>query len=187
MRSIIGKSIPNVERTRRMLPGIRTRFRAAVLAAGATALFGGTAWAQDAVKGKFGAWELHCQTPAGSKTEQCAITQTLLSEDKGNANLAAVIARPPEIDATVLRVIAPLSVYLLNGVSLKIDQTDIGRAPFFRCSPGGCIADMPLDEKLLNQLKTGKIATLVIYLDPSEGLRHLVKLEGLKQGLEKLQ
>lgn len=158
----------------------------------ATALLAGllislpVSFAEDKARPRFGAWELQCETPTGSKSEQCALTQTIRSEDKGSTSLGLVVVRPPEVNATVLPVIAPLSVYLINGVSLKIDQTDIGRVPFFRCTPGGCIADMPLDDKLLDQLNTGKIATLVIYVDPAEGLRHLAKLEGFKQGLQKL-
>ena len=85
-----------------------------------------------------------------------------------------------------MRIVAPPGVFLINGAGLKIDQTDIGRVPFFRCSPAGCIADAPLDDKLLDQLSNGKIATVVIYLEPGEGLRHLVRLEGLKEGLGKL-
>jgi invasion protein IalB len=138
-------------------------------------------------KVKFGAWELHCETLAGATSEHCALIQVVTSEDKANANLAVIIEKPPELNTTVLRVLAPLSVYLLNGVSMKIDQTDIGRAAFFRCAPAGCIAEIPVDEKLIQQLKGGKIATLVIYLDPTEGLRHLFRLEGFKEGYEKIR
>jgi invasion protein IalB len=148
---------------------------------------GGPAVAEEKAKDRFGAWELRCDTPAGAKAERCALSQAVRSEEKANANLGVIIAKPPELNTTVLRVVAPVSVYLLNGVSLKIDQADIGRAPFFRCSPGGCLADIPIDAKLLEQLKGGKIATLVIYLEPYEGLRHQVKLEGFKEGYEKLK
>lgn len=146
-----------------------------------------TTSAEDKAKARFGAWELHCEPPAGAKTERCALVQTVRSEDKANANLGVIIARPPEMKTAVLRIVAPLNVYLLNGVSLKIDQNDIGRAAFFRCSTGGCLSDIPIDDKLLQQLKSGRIATLVIYQEPYEGLRHLVQLEGFKEGYEKLQ
>ncbi len=147
----------------------------------------GFAEAEEKAKVRFGAWEMQCQPPAGETPERCALTQTVKAEDKGASNLAVVVARPPELKTPVLRVVAPLSVYLMNGVSLKIDQADIGRAPFFRCSPGGCLSDIPIDDKLLEQLKAGKIATLVIYLEPTEGLRHQVRLEGFKEGYEKLR
>jgi invasion protein IalB len=146
-----------------------------------------SAIAEERTKGKFGAWELLCETPPGATSEQCALTQAVRSEERANVSLGVIITKPHELNVTVLRIVAPLSVYLINGVSLKIDQTDIGRAPFFRCSPNGCLSDTPVNEKLLDTLKEGKILTVVIYLEPSEGLRHQVKLEGFKEGYEKLQ
>ncbi len=143
--------------------------------------------AEGKAKVKFGAWEMMCQPQVGTTPERCALTQTVKEEDKGASNLGVMIQKPPELTTPVLRIVAPLSVYLLNGASLKIDQSDIGHGAFFRCSPAGCLADMPIDDNLLQQLRNGKIATVVIYLDPSEGLRHLVRLEGFKEGYEKLQ
>jgi invasion protein IalB len=160
------------------------------LTVGALSALSLSSFAAAVVKAKatFGAWEMLCQPPVGeTATERCALTQTVKEEDKGASNLGVMIEKRPELNAPVLRVVAPIGVYLINGVSLKIDQTDIGRAAFFRCSPAGCIADIPIDDKLLEQLKGGKIATLVIYLDPAEGLRHLVRLEGFKDGYAKLR
>ena len=146
------------------------------------------AGAAEKAKVRFGGWEMLCQRPVGeTATERCALIQIVRSEDKSTSNLGLIIEKPPELNATTLRVVAPLSVYLLNGVSLKIDQTDIGRAAFVRCAPAGCLADIPIDGKLLEQLKGGKIATLVIYLEPDEGLRHLFRLEGFKEGYEKIR
>lgn len=142
--------------------------------------------AEEALKGKVGAWEIRCQSSQGAQAEQCGLTQTVRSEDKAGVNLAVIVVQAPGARTAVMRVIAPLAVYLVNGVSVKIDQTDIGKLPFFRCSPAGCITEAPLDEKLLDQMRNGKIATLVIYLEPTEGLRHQVRLEGLKEALEKL-
>ena len=54
--------------------------------------------------------------------------------------------RPKGAKVGIMRVIAPLSVFLLNGVGLKIDQTDIGRNAFFRCFPSGCLSDAAIDD-----------------------------------------
>lgn len=140
---------------------------------------------EEVLKGKFGSWEIRCQSTAG-QAEQCGLTQTVRSEDKAGVNLAVIILKPPGARGAVMRIIAPLAVYLVNGVGVKIDQTDIGKLPFFRCSPAGCVTDAPLDEKLLDQMRNGKILSLVIYIQPEEGLRHLARLEGLKEALEKL-
>ncbi|AZG78799.1 invasion associated locus B family protein (plasmid) [Methylocystis rosea] len=108
---------------------------------------------QEAGKTKFGAWELHCETPAGERSEQCVLTQMVRAEDAANVNLRVMILKPRELKGGVLRIVAPMNVFLPNGVSLKIDQTDIGRVGFVRCAPSGCIADAPIEDKLLDQLE----------------------------------
>jgi invasion protein IalB len=143
--------------------------------------------AAPAVPEKFGAWEVRCETPQGERTEQCVLTQQVRAEERGNASLGVILLHQKGAKQGILRIVAPLNVFLLNGVSLKVDQTDVGQAPFFRCFPTGCLADSLLDDRLMTQLSTGKIATLVIYLTPFEGLRHQVKLEGIRQGYERLR
>ena len=56
-----------------------------------------------------------------------------------------------------LRVVAPLGVLLPSGLGLKIDQTDIGRAGFVRCLTTGCVAEVVMDDKLLDELRAGKV------------------------------
>ena len=145
------------------------------------------AQAQNGVKEKFGAWDYRCETVPGEQGQQCLLAQTVQAEDRANSSLGVVILRPKGAKDGIFRVVAPLSVFLINGVSLKIDQVDIGRNAFFRCFPTGCLSDATLDEKLIEQLIKGKVATLVIYLSPFEGNRHLVKLTGLREGYDKLR
>ena len=141
---------------------------------------------QGAIKEKFGAWSYRCDKQPGETIEQCALTQQINAEDRGNSTIGVIIMRPKGSKVGIFRVIAPLNVFLLNGVGLKIDQTDIGRNAFFRCFPSGCLADAAIDDKLLEQLTKGKIATLVTYITPYDGLRHQVKLEGLSEGYDRL-
>jgi invasion protein IalB len=86
-----------------------------------------------------------------------------------------------------LQVIAPIDVLLSNGVDLKIDQNESVHFNFTRCAPAGCRAELVVDEKLLAQLNSGKIADIVIYKPHSAGLRHLVLLNGFKDGYDKLR
>lgn len=141
---------------------------------------------QGSIKEKFGAWSYRCDKQPGETTEQCALTQQVNAEDRGNSTIGVIIMRPQGAKVGIFRVIAPLNVFLINGVSLKIDQTDIGRNAFFRCFPSGCLSDAAIDDKLLDQLARGKIATIVTYITPYDGLRHQVKLEGLREGYDKL-
>jgi invasion protein IalB len=146
-----------------------------------------SAFGQEAGKTKFGAWALRCETPVGAPSEQCVLTQMVRAEDAANVNLGVMILKPREVKGGVLRIIAPMNVFLPNGVGLKIDQTDIGRVGFVRCAPSGCIADAPIEDPLLAQLDAGKIATFVVYMTPYEGVRSLISLEGFKQGYDRLR
>ena len=157
-----------------------------LLAALAVSLVG-PAHGQGSVKSKFGAWELRCDTPSGSTVERCVLSQTVNAEEKSNVGLGVIIVKHKEERNGVFQVIAPISVLLPKGVSLKIDQADIGRTGFLRCFPAGCLAEVIIDDDLFQQFSSGKIATLVIYISPYEGLRHLLPLQGFKDGYEMLR
>jgi len=159
---------------------------AALSLAAASALFAGAASAQGVVKTKFGDWEMRCETPAGAASEQCALVQSVAAEDKANVNLVVIVLKTSDGKSRLLRVVAPLGVLLPNGLGLKIDQTDIGRAGFVKCLPNGCVAEVMMDDKLIDQLKNGKTATFVIHQTPEEGIGLPLALQGFKEGYAKL-
>ncbi|ACB94381.1 invasion associated locus B family protein [Beijerinckia indica] len=157
------------------------------LAVAAQAFLGGQpALAQGVVKAKHGDWELRCETPPGAQSEQCALLQSVAAEDKPNINLVVIVLKTADGKSRLLRVIAPLGVLLPSGLGLKIDATDVGRAGFVRCLPTGCVAEVVMDEKLIDQMKTGKNATFIIFQTPEEGIGIPLALNGFKQGFESL-
>lgn len=145
-----------------------------------------TSHAQGVVKGKFGDWELRCEQPAGAAREQCALIQSVVAEDKANANLVVIVLKTSDGKSRLMRVIAPLGVLLPNGLGLKIDEADIGRAGFVKCLPSGCVAEVTMDDKLLDQLKNGRTATYIIHQVPDEGIGLPLTLGGFKDGFAKL-
>jgi invasion protein IalB len=162
----------------------------AIAAAGALCLgilfSGAPAQAQGVVKSKHGDWELRCETPPGASREQCALLQSVAAEDKPNVNLVVIVLKTADGKSRLLRVIAPLGVLLPNGLGLKIDQADIGRAGFVRCLPTGCVAEVIMEDKLIDQMRTGQTATFIIYQTPEEGIGIPLNLAGFKDGYEKL-
>lgn len=142
--------------------------------------------AQGAVKGKYGDWEMRCETPPGATREQCALMQSVAAEDKPNVNLVVIVLKTVDGKSRLLRVIAPLGVLLPSGLGLKVDKADIGRAGFVRCLPSGCVAEVVMEDKLLDQLRAGTAATFVIYQTPEEGIGIPLTLKGFKEGFEKL-
>jgi invasion protein IalB len=142
--------------------------------------------AQGVVKNTFGDWQMRCETPAGAKTEQCAVVQNVAAEDRPNITLVVIVLKTADGKSRLLRVIAPLGVLLPAGLGLKIDQTDIGRAGFVRCLPSGCVAEVVMEDNLIDQMKKGQSATFIVFQTPEEGIGIPVSLNGFGSGFEAL-
>ena len=145
-----------------------------------------SAQAQGAVKSRHGDWEMRCETPPGASREQCALIQSIAAEDKPNVTLVVIVLKTADGKARLLRVIAPLGVLLPAGLGLKVDATDVGRAGFVRCLASGCVAEVVMEDKLIEQLGAGKNATFIIFNTPEEGIGIPLVLDGFKDGFAKL-
>jgi invasion protein IalB len=150
-------------------------------------LAAGPAPAQGVVKSVHGDWQIRCDTPPGSQSDQCALIQSVTAEDRPNVGLSVIVLRTADQKTRLLRVLAPLGVLLPSGLGLKIDQTDIGRAGFVRCLPNGCVAEVVMDDNLIRQLRTGQSATFIIFQTPDEGIGIPMSLKGFGEGYDKLQ
>lgn len=150
------------------------------------ALPGLSALGQGMVKSKHGDWELRCETPPGAAHEQCALLESVAAEDKPNINLVVIVLKTADGKSRLLRVIAPLGVLLPSGLGLKIDTTDVGRAGFVRCLPNGCVAEVVLEDKLVDQMKSGQNATFIIFQTPEEGIGIPLSLAGFREGFDAL-
>jgi invasion protein IalB len=156
------------------------------------ALFAGPgAWAaeanaQGAIRDKHGDWVTRCETPPGAAHEQCAIVLSVVDQERPNLVLAVIVLNTADRKARLMRVIAPLGVLLPPGVGLRIDDADVGRLSFLQCLPNGCVAQLAMDESLLNKLKSGKTATLGIFQTPEQGVGVQAPLAGFKEAYEQL-
>lgn len=146
----------------------------------------GPSFAQGAVKSSHGDWQVRCDTPPGAKTEQCALIQNVTAEDRPNVGLSVIVLKTADKKQKILRVLAPLGVLLPSGLGLKVDQIDVGRTPFVRCLPNGCIAEVVMDDKLMDQLKIGTNATFIVFQTPEEGIGIPIALKGFAEGFDKL-
>jgi len=145
-----------------------------------------TGHAQGLVKSKHGDWQVRCETPPGAAKEQCALLQSIAAEDRSNINLIVIVLKTADGKNRLLRVIAPLGVLIPSGLGLKIDNTDIGHAGFVRCLPTGCVAEVVMEDKLLDQLKTGKSAVFIIFQTPEEGIGIPLNLTGFAEAFADL-
>jgi len=170
---------------RRWLAALRYLTAACLVLA---ALLGLTAAAsaQGAVRSVHGDWQIRCDTPPGAQTEQCALIQSVVAEDRSNAGLTVIVLKTADQKSKLMRVVAPLGVLLPSGLGLKLDNVDVGRAGFVRCLPNGCVAEVVMDDKLLGQLRNAKTATFIIFETPEEGIGFPLSLNGLGEGYDKL-
>src|SRR5436190_12719909 len=127
------------------------------------ALIPTAASAQGVVRSVHQDWQIRCDTPPGAQTEQCALMQSVVAEDRANVGLTVIVLKTADNKSRVLRVIAPLGVLLPAGLGLTIDKTEVGRAGFVRCIPKGCFAEVVMDDTLMRQLRTGQSATFIIF------------------------
>lgn len=156
------------------------------LAAASLGLGGAAAFGQGVVRAQYGDWQMSCDTPPGASTEQCAIIQNVMAEDQPNVGLSVIVLKTADQQSRLLRVLAPLGVLLPNGLGLNIDGDDMGRVAFVRCLPNGCVAEVVLDDALIETLSNGTNAIFVVFKTPEEGIGIPVSLKGFKDGFAKL-
>jgi invasion protein IalB len=158
----------------------------AVTAAIRIAACTGSALAHGTVRSIHNDWQIRCDTPPGAQSEQCALIQSVTAEDRPNIGLTVIILKTADKKTRLMRVIAPPGVLLPSGLGLKIDNTEVGRAGFVRCVPNGCVAEVVMDDNLINKLRSGQSATFIIFQTPEEGIGFPISLKGFGEGFDKL-
>ena len=144
------------------------------------------AGASGAVKSQHGAWAVVCDKPAGAPSDQCALLQNVVAEDRPEVGLSVVALKTADQKARILRILAPLGILLPNGLGLYVDGKDIGRAQFVRCFSDGCYAEVVLEDALLKTFRAGKTATFIVFQSPEEGIGIPVDLNGFGEGFKAL-
>jgi invasion protein IalB len=137
-----------------------------------------------------GDWKIQCEAAGkadAAKTEgqpendkQCAMVQTARSEKNAKLGLTTVFVRGKQNgkDITMMRILAPIGVYLPTGVALEVDGGAIGRIPFMRCLPQICVAFGEAGNQTLDKFRKGSAANFIIYEAPGIGMPVKFSLNG---------
>jgi invasion protein IalB len=163
--------------------------RAAVLACVVIIAVVGQAHAAEdgTVKAQHGDWQVVCKDPPpGAKGDVCALVQSVTAEDRNNVGLTVYFQKFAN-GQRVLRVFAPVGVLLPPGLGLKIDDKDVGHAPFLRCQNFACYAQVVVEEPLVEKLKTGKTAIFIIFQTEEAGIGIPISLAGFSEALAALK
>lgn len=145
------------------------------------------------VVGTHGDWKVTCEKkavkqPDGTTKKPCALIQSTTSTERKNVALTLVLIKSQKDGKpnTMMRVIAPIGVFLPTGVALEIDGAAVGRVPFTRCLPQVCIAFAEASQPTLDKMKKGGKANFIIYEAPGLGMSLELSLKGFTAGLKNL-
>jgi len=139
------------------------------------------------VRETHGAWQVSCRKPPGAKEEKCALVQSVTAEDRPNVGLTVVFYKAIGENKKLLRVVVPLGVLLPTGLGLKIDNEDVGNAPFLKCGKRGCVAEVVLQDEVIGKLKKGENAMFIIFDTPEAGIGIPVSLQGFSDAFAGLK
>jgi invasion protein IalB len=142
-----------------------------------------------------GDWKIQCETAAqqtdGAQPpqKQCGMIQTARNEKNPKVSLTLVLVKAKQGDksVTMMRVMAPIGVFLPTGVALEIDGGAVGRVPFTRCLPQVCMAFAEASAETLTKLRKGGGANFIIYEAPGLGLPMKISLSGFSAALAELE
>jgi invasion protein IalB len=139
-----------------------------------------------------GAWQVQCGQASAQGDQpakkQCGMVQVTRSEKNERVGLSLIVMKMVNggKQVTMMRVMAPIGVYLPTGVALEIDGAAVGRVPFTRCRPQICEALAEASPPTLEKMKKGGAATFIIYEGPGAGVPMKLSLDGFSKALAEL-
>ena len=125
--------------------------------------------------------------PADDK-RACGMVQTARNAERQNIALTLVLMSGTQQGkpVTMMRVMAPIGVFLPTGVALEIDGAAVGRVPFTRCLPQVCIAFAEATTQTIEKLKKGNKANFIISEAPGLNITLELSLKGFTAGFDAL-
>ncbi len=157
-----------------------------LLALGGCLILGPTAGLAAVKDGqKYQDWTGKCEQLPDNKGEQCFIFQTLTDEEAKRPVLQTVVGYLQDGKPALIFTV-PLGVALRAGLGLKIDDGEVSRIPYENCNPVGCVAGVPLENKLISSLKRGLKATVVVFDGSGRRISLELSLKGFTSGFDAL-
>lgn len=135
-----------------------------------------------------GAWQVNCGPGA-----DCAMAQ-IGKDETGTPILEMVVRKleaPLEADGrtaiAVVDFITPLGVVLTSGLELKIDGGQGEAAPFQICTEQGCLVREPVDQGLIDRLKKGSNASILVIAANQGEVNANISLSGFTKAYNSLK
>lgn len=143
---------------------------------------------------RHGKWVVQCDalpktaTAEQKKNRGCAVIQIAQSTKQKGVGVSLIIGKLKQgkKTATMMRVMAPIGVFLPTGIALEIDGQAVGRVPFTRCLPQTCMAFAEARKETLAKMRKGKKGNFIIYQAPGVGIPLKLDLAGFTAAMKSL-
>ena len=132
-------------------------------------------------------WTLKCATPQGAPAEQCILVQDRMDPENQQPIMQVAVGFWGPERHRGLVITLPLGVTLPHGIELQIDNTVISKAPYVTCTPNGCQSHMPLDDALLQTMKSGQQGKVVLANARGQAVPVSFSLSGFTAGFTKVK
>ncbi len=139
------------------------------------------------LKATHGQWEVRC-----FGQDDCIMTQ-LHQRTAETADAVFTIFKPKGLRdnsgnpiIALAEIVVPLGVFLPGALGLQVDQNEPKAVPFERCIPDGCVVRAPIAATMLEQMKSGGTAYLIVSPSPDERVRLPISLSGFTAALNNL-
>ncbi len=162
---------------------------AVVMLASGAFFYSGNVNGQEGGKDKVEAWQMRCNADEqGNAIEsECEIVQQLIAQETGRRFLEFVIGFKDSNTTANGVVILPLGILLEPGVNMVIDDNQPLKFKVRYCDATGCYSVISLPESVLNMMRKGKEAYIIMRARNNQQVRVAVSLDGFSKALNKIQ
>jgi invasion protein IalB len=130
-------------------------------------------------------WTVNCAS--GAEGLACKATQSMMIAQSGQLLAAATIFKATgNASPYGLTVIMPHGLFLPAGASIQIDTEAVQAFPIETCDQRGCYSTLPLPEKTVASMKTGKTITLTFQNLSKSNVKVQLPLVGFSEAVKKL-
>lgn len=129
-------------------------------------------------------WLVNCASTAGRMA--CEASQRLTIQKTGQLLLSVVVRIPPKSKSGSMLLHLPHGMYLPAGILMTIDGKAEKKQPVQTCDEKGCYVGLPINNKLLKSLQTGKSLSIAFKNLQKKDITIPISLSGFKEAYKKL-
>ena len=107
-------------------------------------------------------WAVKCEKIAGTDKQGCFALQNVIVKESDKVMLNAMVGYPGDRKDPVMLLTLPLGVHLPTGVDFQIDGNKPVHMQYELCNPKGCLVVGAMPAELVNAMKSGTAAKIIV-------------------------